>query len=201
MINSSFADIKVTKIAKVNDILITNIDIINEIEIIELIYNKSNLAGNPQIERIARDTIIDEILKENEITDKKINWDEAQAKNRFDEIINKLKINTANISETKKKVILKKIKLENSWNNLIAKTYGWQININIEEINQKLKELNKDNNNLDLFKEKEKMILLEKNKKLQLFSKIHLDKLKNKSLIYYYKWKKTLEYYYLILKV
>ena len=187
MINSSFADIKVTKIAKVNDILITNIDIINEIEIIELIYNKSNLAGNPQIERIARDTIIDEILKENEITDKKINWDEAQAKNRFDEIINKLKINTANISETKKKVILKKIKLENSWNNLIAKTYGWQININIEEINQKLKELNKDNNNLDLFKEKEKMILLEKNKKLQLFSKIHLDKLKNKSLIYYYK--------------
>ena len=187
MINSSFADIVITKIAKVNEILITNIDIVNEIEIIELIYNKSNLVNNPQIERIARDTIIEEILKENEIIDKKIGWDEAQAKNRLNEIINKLNVNIENISETKKKTILRKIKLENSWNNLIVKLYGWQININIEEINQKLKELNKDNNNLDLFKEKEKMILVEKNKKLQLFSRIHLDKLKNKSLIYYYK--------------
>ena len=72
----------------------------------------------------------------------------------------------------------------NSINYEIIKKYGWKISINMKEIDQKLKEKYKENYSNEI---KNNLILKEKTKKLGVFSRYHLNKLKEQSLIKFYK--------------
>ena len=81
-------------------------------------------------------------------------------------------------------LIKEKIKIDKLWNDLIIKKYGWKISINMKEIDQKLKEKYKESYSNQI---KDNLILEEKNKKLGVFSRYHLNKLKEQSLIKFYK--------------
>ena len=81
-------------------------------------------------------------------------------------------------------LIKEKIKIDKLWNDLIFKKYGWKISINMKEIDQKLKEKYKESYSNQI---KDNLILEEKTKKLGVFSRYHLNKLKEQSLIKFYK--------------
>ena len=81
-------------------------------------------------------------------------------------------------------LIKEKIKIDKLWNDLIIKKYGWKISINMKEIDQKLKEKYKENYSNQI---RDNLILEEKTKKLAVYSRYHLNKLKEQSLIKFYK--------------
>ena len=80
--------------------------------------------------------------------------------------------------------IKKKSETDYAWNLLISKKYSWKLNVNINEIEQKLIVLGYvDSNNPETVKEKEKLIAGEKNKKFNFYSRVHLEKAKRELLI------------------
>ena len=87
--------------------------------------------------------------------------------------------------------IKKKSETDYAWNVLISRKYSWKLNVNINEIEQKLIALGYiDSNNPDTIKEKEKLIAGEKNKKFNFYSRAHLEQAKRELLIKIIKWKK-----------
>ena len=81
-------------------------------------------------------------------------------------------------------MLYNKIKIDYEWNALIMKDYSNNIDINMDEIDKKISQLNLSKEVID--KEKEKMINQEKNKKISIYSKFRLNKIKNKSLIKFF---------------
>ena len=65
--------------------------------------------------------------------------------------------------------------------------YSWKISINALEIENKISTLKKNNKIENLDKIKEELIKIEKDKKIQIYSNYHLNKIKNKSSIKIYK--------------
>lgn len=183
----SNASISIIKIAKVDEELITNIDIINEIEIMKLIL-KQQISLNENSINIAKNNLIEQILKKNEIKKNKIESNAKLIDEKYDSLLQNFKKEEIIISKKLQELIYQKIKLELDWNLLISKNYSWQVNVNMEEINKKIENLQKNNTSTnEILKEKEKLISIEKNKKIQVFSQMHIDKLKEKSLIFFYK--------------
>lgn len=183
----SHGSISIIKIAKVDDQIITNIDIINEIEIMKLIF-KRQISLNENTINIAKNNLIEEMLKKNEIKRKKIESNVKLIDEKYDNLLQNFKKEEIIISKYLQKLIYQKIKLEFDWNLLISKNYSWQVNVNMEEINKKIENLQKNNaSSKEILKEKEKLISIEKNKKIQVYSQMYIDKLKEKSLIFFYK--------------
>ena len=85
--------------------------------------------------------------------------------------------------------IYKKIELDLKWNLLISDKFRWNINVNTDEIDKKIIDNNIENEE-EKFKLKEKLINETKEKKLNIYSKIYLEKIKKEYLIKYYQWKK-----------
>lgn len=170
-------------LASVNNQAITNIDIINEINILKIL-NKNIPADKINLRKIVLNNLIDQKIKFLEINNQ-TSLDKKEIENYYNILLNNLKIDENNINETNKKLIKEKIFIDTSWNKIISKTYGWKINVNINEINNKI-ETNKVININEKEKITEELINIEKNKKLQVFSNYHMNLLKNKYLIKYF---------------
>jgi len=172
-------------IATVNNDAITHIDLLNEIEIIKLINSGKNL-NNQNLKNIAIKTLIDEKIKLQEIIKEKITLENKILDNFLNQYLLENKISN-NISNSKKIIIKEKILITTNWNNLIYKKYSWKISINMNEIDQKIlnarKTIDDENKINDL---KENLIRIEKNKKIQVYSNYHLNKIKNNSYIKIY---------------
>ena len=97
----------------------------------------------------------------------------------------KKKLNEWGINSSKMDAkIKKKIQLEYAWNLFISRKYGRKLNINIDEIDQKLVSLGYvDPNNPETTKAKRRMINQKKNKKFSFYSRSHLDQTKRELLI------------------
>ena len=79
------------------------------------------------------------------------------------------------------------MQLDYAWNALIAKKYSWKVNINMNEIDQKLKNTKeKTDDQRKLLATKEELIMIEKNKKLSIYSNNHLEQIKKRSLIKFF---------------
>ena len=168
-------------IATVNNIAITHIDLENEIKILSIL-NKKDLSDQ-QI-NIAFNNLIEEIIKKKEINNESLKIDESLINNHFLQISKNLNLNTINIDQNLILLIKEKIKIDKLWNDLVMKKYGWKISINMNEIDQKLEGKNKENYSKQI---KDKLVLDEKNKKLSVYSRYHLSKLKEESMIKFYK--------------
>ena len=179
-------NIKLKIVVIVNDHAITNIDINNQINFIKSMYNNENFE-NKQIYSSALNNLIYEVLKNDEIKKNNLITDENKIKEKYNIILQDLQKNNRSLDEDFKKELFKKVKIEAEWNELVLKKNYWKININIKEIEEKLKENKKNINNEKLFLEKDKLISLEKNKKLQIYSNKYLEDLKENSLIKYFK--------------
>ena len=160
---------------------ITQIDLDNEIKILSIL-NKKDLSDQ-QI-NIALNNLIEEIIKKKETDNENLIINDSLINNHFLQLSKNLNLNISYIDENLIFLIKEKIKIDKLWNDLIVRKYGWKINININEINQKLKLKYKENYSNQI---KDNFVLEEKNKKLSVYSRYHLSKLKEKSMIKFYK--------------
>ena len=181
------AEQKLTLVARVNNEIITSIDISNEIAVIRLL-NKNVDPNSPSVKQAALENAINEILKTSEIKKNNI---ETSNKNRIDqqyaELLKKITQDNPSVSKNIKMKIYNKMQLDYAWNALIAKKYSWKVNINMNEIDQKLKNTKeKTDDQSKLLATKEELIMIEKNKKLSIYSNNHLEQIKKRSLIKFF---------------
>ena len=173
---------KIITLATVNNISITNIDLKDEMLIIRALNNFKEIEINT-LQQSAFQGLVDQASKEIEIINNKIKIKEAITTQTLTNLKKKL-----NDRGVKSKRIFNKIKKKSetdyAWNVLISRKYSWKLNVNIDEIEQKLTTLGYvDSNNPDTIKEKEKLIAEEKNKKFNFYSRAHLERAKRELLI------------------
>jgi len=180
--NTANSNEKIITLATVNNISITNIDLIDEMLIIRALNNFKEIDKNI-LQQSAFQGLVDQAIKEIEIRNNKIEIREAITTQALTNLKKKL-----NDNGIKSKRIFNKIKKKSetdyAWNILISRKYSWKLNVNINEIEQKLIALGYiDSNNPDTIKEKEKLIAEEKNKKFNFYSRTHLEQAKRELLI------------------
>ena len=172
-------NIQIYTLVKVNNSIITNIDLEKEIEVLKIL--NSNLATQKiDIKKLALNNLINENLKKTEIQKNNVKIEEKNIFNHHTKLLESLKNNNIKTSKKLENLIYSKIKLEYEWNELIANKYAWQTNINMQEIQKKLED-NKTPEDM------QSLINIEKNKKLNVYSNNHLENLKKNSLIKFYK--------------
>jgi len=172
-------------IAIINNEAVTNQDIKNEIEVIKIL-NKNKI-DQKIIFTKALQSIIEEKIKYQEIINYKKDIDNEKT-NRFYKIF----LQNSNLDENQlnvkySEILKKKIKIDYNWNELIRDKYSWKININMHEVEKKIKKFEKNEKNKSLSEIKNKLLEEEKLKKLKVFEKYHLNRLKQKSHIVIYK--------------
>ena len=176
------ANEKIITLATVNNISINNIDLNDEVLIIQSLNDLKKINKNTLQQKAFRN-LIDQAVKEIEITSNKIEIDEQSNNQTYLNIKKKLS-NNGVISIRIHNKIKKKIQTDYAWNSLISKKYGWKLNVNIDEIDQKIIALGYiDPNNLETINKKNDVINQEKNKKFNFYSRNHLDLTKKKLLI------------------
>ena len=168
-------------IVTVNNDPITQIDLDYEMKILSILNNRD--ISKQQVS-IALNNLIEESIKKKEIINEKLKIDNSLINNHFLQISKNLNLNLKSLDQNLIFLIKEKIKIDKLWNDLIIKKYGWKISINMKEIDQKLKEKYKESYSNQI---KDNLILEEKTKKLGVFSRYHLNKLKEQSLIKFYK--------------
>ena len=157
-------------LAVINNQIISNYDLFIEIKSQELINNRA--IEKSQHKQILKQ-MIDEKIKENEVKKNNISADKKFVDIKTNEILSQFSDETKLDNHIKSNI---KSKIENSikWNNLILTKFRNKIAINTNEIDQiiKSKDLNEQ--------EKDRISILEKNKKLQVFSQTYFNEVKKK---------------------
>ena len=179
LVNSSE---KIIILATVNNISITNKDLQNEILIIKVLNNFKEI-DKKILQQSAFQNLLELAIKEVELTINKIEIKQQVKNQAFNNLKKKLSDNGIKSAKIYNK-IKKRSQIEYAWNVLISSKYSWKLNINTNEIQQKLIALGYvDSNNPDTIKEKEKLIAEEKNKKFNFYSRAHLEQTKRELLI------------------
>ncbi len=141
-------------IAKVDNEIITNVDVVNEINYLTALNNDLKNVEKNSLINLAKNSLIREKIKINEIN-----------KNSFNEVDDKIlkslienyykRINLKDINEFKNYLasydinlndVKEKIKIEILWNKIVYFKYNNLLNINIDELRKKVDE-NKNINN------------------------------------------------------
>jgi len=180
-ISNSYSKQVIFTVAMIDNVPITNIDVMNEILLIKILKpaeKKRNLKN------ISLQNLIDQALKIEEIKKNNIQISEEILNKNYNNFLLKMKIN--NLPKIIQKNIFLKIKTEESWIRLIRKKFSWSAYVNIKEIEKNIKNLDYSTKKKDLFKIKDKMIMNEKNKKINRMSNTYLNKLKKEALIKIY---------------
>ena len=178
---------KITLLAKVNNFGISNIDLLEEIQIMKNLNTNLNNTDKQILEKIAIQSLIDDVLKRQEIDENDIKLSDSTFSKEYEQLIASIEKTSVIIDANIKKKIFQKVKLNNEWNQLINQKYRWNVNVNINEIEDRLKDTkNIPTDEKELQELKNKLINIEKNKKLEVFSKIHLSKIKKQSLIKFF---------------
>ena len=173
---------KIITLATVNNISINNIDLNDEVLIIQSLNDLKEIDKNA-LQQKAFKNLIDQAVKEIEITSNKIEINEESNNKTYLNIKKKLS-NSGIVSTRIHSKIKKKIQTDYAWNTLISRKYGWKLNININEIDQRIIALGFiDSNNPETINKKNDLIKQEKNKKFNFYSRNHLDLTKKKLLI------------------
>lgn len=178
---------EIKNLASINNKTITNFDLTQEIKIIEILENR-------KVKKIEYKFILQQMIRDKM---KKIETENNNVKvspeiilKEYDSIKNN-KIKTGSISQELKNAIIQKIQDNYKWNRLISLKYNRNLAVNLDEINQIMISKKIPEN------KKDEIVQIEKNKKFNIFSKTHFNKIKKKYLVKNYQWKK-LQYYWLI---
>ena len=173
---------KIIILATVNNVSITNKDLKDEILIIKVLNNFKEI-DKKILQQSAFQNLLELAIKEVELTINKIEIKQQVKSQALNGLKKKLSDNGIESTKIYNK-IKKRSQIEYAWNVLISRKYSWKLNININEIQQKLIALGYiDPNNPETIKEKEKLIAQEKNKKFNFYSRAHLEQAKRELLI------------------
>ena len=164
---------EIKSIVKVNNYSITNIDLIKEIKINEILKKREL---NKTEKQLLLTGLIEEKIKSIETNKNNIKVEEKNINNRVSQIMQNYKVDEAN-QEKLKKYIFKKVEVAMKWNKLIAILFSIKLEINMNEIeeNMKIKKID--------LKKKEEMIQKEKTKKINILSNTFYNEVKRKYLI------------------
>lgn len=184
----AFSEQKLKVLATINNESITNIDLLNEIKIIQVLNKEKNINFESEnTKQIALTNIVNEILKNLEVNTLEIKANKNLIDEQYSKLINTLGENKNQVSAILREKIYQKIELDNRWNSLILQQYSWKTSVNMKEIDQKLKTIQKkDTNSEQSFNLKEQILMTEKNKKISTYSNNHLEKIKKKALIKFF---------------
>jgi len=185
-------EIKNDIVVTVNNLIITELDIIKEINFIKFInkYNNSKELDSSTLRRESVNNLINKKIKDIETNTFKIFISEKDIENNLYNHQLNLKINKEDLdkfyekNEIDRNYLKDIVKVDLKWSELINQIYQSRININLTEINTEIENIEKKEK-IEENKEKlkEKVILVEKNKLLNKFSEFHLEKIKKKYLI------------------
>jgi hypothetical protein len=185
-------EIKNDIVVTVNNLIITELDIIKEINFIKFInkYNNSKELDSSTLRRESVNNLINKKIKDIETDTFKIFISEKDIENNLYNHQLNLKINKEDLdkfyekNEIDRNYLKDIVKVDLKWSELINQIYQSRLNINLTEINTEIENIEKKEK-IDENKEKlkEKVILVEKNKLLNKFSEFHLEKIKKKYLI------------------
>jgi len=173
IVNSISSEIKI--LYKINDSIITNHDILEEVNYLVSLNKNLSQLNNEQLSSNAERSLIREIIKRDEIKKfYEINYNEALKSEKIDTIIKNFRANMGfnssqefedylksrdiNLIELKKKFIIEQL-----WNQLIFQKYRNFVKIDKKKIDSELEELIKNNLEISSFNLSE-IIFLEKNK-------------------------------------
>ena len=168
--------LEIKVLATVNNQAISNYDLFIEVKSQELLNNR---AINKSQHRQILQQMIDETIRESEVKKNNITADKKAVNDKINEILSKFS-NEIKLDDQIKSNIKSKIENSIKWNNLILIKFRNKIEINTNEINQiiKSKDLNEQ--------EKDRITILEKNKKLQVFSKTYFNEVKKQYFVKIY---------------
>ena len=173
IVNSISTEIKI--LYKINDNIITNHDILEEINYLVSLNKNLSQLNKEQLSSNAERSLIREIIKRDEIKKfYEINYNEALKSEKIDIIIKNFRVNMGfnssqefedylknrdiNLIELKKKFIIEQL-----WNQLIFEKYRNFVKINKKKIDSELEQLIKNNLEILSFNLSE-IIFFEKNK-------------------------------------
>ena len=141
-------------VAKVDNEIITNVDIINEINYLTALNNDLKNIDKNSLVNLAKSSLIREKIKKNEINKNSSNKvDDKILKNLIENYYKR--INLKNLNEFEKYLstyninlndVREKIKIEILWNQIVFFKYNNLLNINIDELKKKI-DKNKNKNN------------------------------------------------------
>ena len=186
-LNSPSRSVTNNVLVTIDNSIITELDLKKEIEFIKFI-NKSEIDGNS--EKVRKDIIqslIDKKIKKIEIDNSKIETTEKEIEDYTYNYLSNNKINDEILNDfyaskqIEKDYLKNMIIIEIGWIKLIRKIYENRININLTEINEELKKVSKNSEDVEKFRNQ--FIDLEKNKVLNKFAVTYLEKSKKKYLI------------------
>jgi peptidyl-prolyl cis-trans isomerase SurA len=183
--NQAHSDDKKVKILfKINERIISNIDVINEIKYLKVLNQEFQNLDQVKVFKIAQNSLIREIIKKDEIEKfYTINYEQANVEkllielsqnlglNSLSDLENYLMQNEINLNEVKKKFVI-----ERTWNRLIYDIYSNKLNINETKILNDLNNLIENNIYQKSYKISE-IVFLEKNK--DSFKKKHQEIIKD----------------------
>lgn len=165
--------IEIKNIASVNNYSITNFDLFQEIKIKEALEKK-------KISKVQHSFVLQIMIQDKikmlEIDKNKIQIPEQEIQSKLALVLDQ-SFKNEEISKSLKDLIYKKIKYTSSWNILISQKFANKLTVNMDEIDEIIKSQNlKDG-------ERNKVIELEKNKKLNIFSKTYFNEIKKKYFV------------------
>ena len=141
-------------VAKVDNEIITNVDIMNEINYLTALNNDLNNIDKNSLINLAKNSLIREKVKKNEINKNSSNTvDDKILKSLIENYYKRINLN--NLDEFKKYLsayninlndVKEKIKIEILWNQIVYFKYNNLLNINIDELKKKV-DKNKGKNN------------------------------------------------------
>ena len=164
---------EIKSIVQVDSYSITNVDLIKEI-IINQILRKRSL--NDAEKKVLLKNLIKEKIKEIEVVKNNINVNKSAVDKRVTQILGNYKLDDLDQDKIKK-YMFKKVEINMTWNKLITILFSKKLEINMEEIKENIK-----NKNIDIRK-KEEIIQIEKTKKINIISNTFYNEVKRKYLI------------------
>ena len=133
-------------LVKVQNEIITNIDLENEIKYLLFMNPKLSELQNIRIKRIAKDSLITEIIKKNELK----KFYNLENENKIIDIVERNFLKSKNLKNNNElKILLKnkkldyelvrnKLQIEALWNSLVYKKYSKNLNINETELRKNI---------------------------------------------------------------
>lgn len=174
LLEKNSKSIEIKNLASINNETITNIDLLQEIKIREILENAKITKSDHAL--ILQQMIGDKI-KKIETDYNKIKISNTLLINQKYNQIQNTKLKEKKVSPSFKKAIIIKIENNYKWNQLISLKYKSKLAINVDEVDEimKSKKIPED--------KRDQIIKIEKSKKLNIFSKTHFNKIKKKYLV------------------
>ena len=169
---------EIKSIVQVDSHSITNVDLIKEIRINQILKKRSLSDAE---KKILLKNLIKEKIKEIEVVKKNISVNKSNVDKRVAQILSNYKLDDLNQDKIKE-YMFKKVEINMKWNKLVTILFSKKLEVNMDEIEENIK-----NKNIDI-KKKEEMIQIEKTKKINIISNTFYNEIKRKYLIKNIRW-------------